>query len=77
MTASGGLGFSGGSYGGDGSKLSDDTVLECKICWWQYVPGRGDEYWQIPAGTPFSELPAHWSCPNCDGRREDFMVVSG
>ncbi len=64
-----------GSFGGDLSRLRDDDVLECKICWWQYDPKQGDAYWQIPPGTPFSKLPEHWSCPECDGRREDFMVV--
>ncbi len=64
-----------GSFGGDLAKLRDDDVLECKICWWQYDPKKGDDYWQIPPGTPFSGLPDHWSCPQCDGRREDFMVV--
>ncbi|WP_372885500.1 rubredoxin [Shimia sp.] len=77
MTTGADLGFSGGSFGGDVSKLSDRSVLECKICWWQYDPKTGDTYWQIPPGTPFSKLPEHWSCPNCDGRREDFMVVDG
>jgi len=70
-------GFSGGSFGGDTSRLEDGAVLECKICWWQYDPAEGDDYWQIPPGTPFAKLPDHWSCPNCDGRRQDFMVVSG
>lgn len=64
-----------GSFGGDLSKLKDDDILECKICWWQYDPKKGDDYWQIPPGTPFSQLPEHWTCPQCDGRREDFMVV--
>ena len=64
-----------GSFGGDLAKLRDGDVLECKICWWQYDPKRGDDYWQIPPGTPFSRLPEHWSCPQCDGRRQDFMVV--
>ncbi len=75
MTNPATAGFSGGSFGGDISKLNDASVLECKICWWQYDPADGDEYWQIPPGTPFAKLPDHWSCPNCDGRREEFMVV--
>ena len=41
------LSFSGGSYGGDNSKLEDDSILECKICWHVYDPSEGDEYWQI------------------------------
>ena len=67
--------FFGGSYGGDDGKIDDDARLECKICWYVYDPEVGDDYWQIPPGTPFSQLPAHWSCPNCDGQKRDFMVI--
>ncbi|MBL8566859.1 MAG: rubredoxin [Hyphomicrobiaceae bacterium] len=65
------------SYGGDAAKIDATARLECKICWHIYDPAVGCDYWQIPPGTPFSALPEHWSCPNCDGRREDFMVVEG
>jgi rubredoxin len=65
-----------GSYLGDASKLAAHTKLECKICWHVYDPATGDEVWQIPPGTPFYELPAHWTCPNCSGAKEQFMVVS-
>lgn len=64
-----------GSYLGDVSKLADHTRLECKICWWVYDPAAGDPVWQIAAGTPFSQLPAHWRCPNCDGSADQFMVL--
>lgn len=67
--------FFAGSYGGSAEKLNDASRLECKICWYLYDPVQGDAYWQIPPGTPFSRLPDDWSCPNCDGRKEDFMVV--
>ncbi|AKH21756.1 rubredoxin [Sedimenticola thiotaurini] len=67
--------FFAGSYGGSADKLSDEARLECKICWYLYDPAQGDPYWQIPPGTPFSRLPEDWSCPNCDGRKDDFMVV--
>ncbi len=66
-----------GSYGGDGARLKDNDKLECKICWHVYDPEKGDDYWQIPAGTPFGALPQHWRCPECDGSREQFMVISG
>ena len=71
----GSVAFFKGSYGGDNSRLSDEARLECKICWHVYDPAEGDDYWQIPAGTPFSALPDHWSCPNCDGRKADFMLL--
>lgn len=64
-----------GSYGGDAARISVHAKLECKICWYTYDPAVGDAYWQVPPGTPFSELPENWSCPNCDGRKSGFMVV--
>ena len=64
-----------GSYGGDASKLKDESRLECKICWYVYDPAIGDDYWQVAPGTPFSQLPDHWSCPECDGRKTDFMLL--
>lgn len=67
--------FFGGSYGGDATKIGARTRMECKICWHVYDPADGDPYWQIPAGTPFADLPEFWSCPNCEGRREEFLVV--
>lgn len=67
--------FFGGSYGGDNSKISETTKLECKICWYVYDPATGDDYWQIPQSTPFSKLPDHWTCPNCDGSKDDFMIL--
>lgn len=64
-----------GSYLGDSERIDDDAVMECKICWYQYNPTHGDDVWQIPAGTPFRELPEFWRCPECDGERYQFMVV--
>ena len=26
-------------------------------------------------GKPFANLPDHWTCPNCDGKKDEFMVV--
>ncbi len=67
--------FLPGSYGGDPSKLEDGTRLECKICWYVYDPTEGDPHWQVPPGTPFAALPVYWTCPECDGRPQDFMVL--
>lgn len=64
-----------GSYGGDAARISTQARLECNICWHIYDPAVGDAYWQVPPGTPFSELPENWSCPNCDGSKSGFMVV--
>ena len=67
--------FFNGSYGGDNKKITNNAKLECKICWYVYDPSIGDDYWQIPSGTPFSQLPEHWVCPECDGKKDDFMVI--
>ncbi|TRW89765.1 rubredoxin [Candidatus Methylobacter oryzae] len=67
--------FFAGVFGGDMSKLPPQTRLECKICWYVYDPAVGDEVWQMPPGTAFSDLPDHWSCPECDGRKQDFLVL--
>ncbi len=57
--------------------MTTETVQQwiCESCGFIYDPAEGDDYWQIPPGTPFSDLPPHWSCPNCDGARSGFMVV--
>ena len=67
-------GFEGTDLG-DASRVGPMTKLECGICWHVYDPAAGDEVWQIPPGTPFLDLPPHWSCPNCAGERTQFMVV--
>ena len=52
------------------------TRLECKICWQVYDPAEGDTVvWQIPPGTPFADLPAHWTCPNCSATKDQFLVL--
>ena len=66
-----------GSYGGDKDRLHDDARMECKVCWHVYDPKAGDDYWQIPPGTPFARLPADWHCPECDGAKEQFLVILG
>lgn len=65
-----------GSYLGDRNALRPGSRLECKICWWVYDPAQGDPQWQIPPGTPFADLPAHWRCPECDGDPEQFLLLT-
>ena len=67
--------FFAGSYGGDNQKLQDDSKLECKICWYTYDPAVGDDYWHVTPGTPFAQLPPQWTCPVCDGNKNDFLLV--
>ncbi len=57
------------------SAIAPDTRLECRVCWTVYDPALGDEVWQVPPGTPFCELPPHWSCPNCSAEKSGFLVL--
>ena len=57
------------------SRIKDDTRLECRICWYVYDPEQGDEVAQIPPQTPFSALPDHWRCPQCDADKSIFLVM--
>jgi rubredoxin len=64
-----------GSFLGNPERLADGDRLECKICWFVYDPALGDPVSQVPPGTPFSALPMGWRCPECDGERDQFMVL--
>ena len=56
-------------------RLSDDSRLECRICWYVYDPAEGDGTYQIAAGTPFRLLPDYWRCPQCDGEPGNFLAI--
>ncbi len=63
------------SYLGDLAGLPIGARLECKVCWHVYDPAEGDPVWQVAPGTAFAELPEHWRCPNCDGAKEQFILL--
>ena len=64
-----------GSYLGASDKISPQAIMECKICWSPYDPAEGDDFRQVEPGTPFTDLPTDWCCPNCDAPKEQFMVL--
>lgn len=57
------------------TRLTDRTRLECRICWYVYDPAEGDDAGQVAPGTPFSELPDHWRCPQCDADAGLFLPI--
>ncbi|SOB89844.1 [NiFe] hydrogenase assembly HybE family chaperone [Rhodobacter sp. JA431] len=65
-----------GSYLGANDRISDQAIMECKICWTPYDPAQGDDFRQVLPGTPFAALPEDWHCPNCDAPKEQFIVQS-
>ncbi|MEG3439235.1 rubredoxin [Pannus brasiliensis CCIBt3594] len=48
---------------------------ECRACGYVYEPSKGDGKNDIPAGTPFEELPETWRCPVCGVRRSQFVNI--
>lgn len=48
---------------------------ECRACGYVYEPAKGDDRSQIPAGTPFKELPPTWRCPVCGARTLQFQNI--
>jgi rubredoxin len=67
--------MTGSATAGAAARLDDATRLECRICWYVYDPAEGDPQEQIPPGTPFLKLPAHWRCPQCDSAPQVFIPV--
>jgi rubredoxin len=59
----------------DDGGIDAGTRMECKVCWYVYDPAEGDVVWQVPAGTSFSRLPPHWTCPNCSTMKDQFLVL--
>lgn len=55
---------------------ADPACYECRICWYLYDPAEGDALEQIPAGTAFADLPAHWRCPQCDAEQFSFLLAN-
>lgn len=51
------------------------TKYECLVCGHIYDPVVGDEESGISPGTPFSELPDDWVCPDCGAEKEEFTPI--
>jgi len=54
-------------------QAADDAVWQCTLCQHLYDPALGDPEHGIPPGTPFSELPDDWICPDC-GMEKNFYA---
>ncbi|WP_439749595.1 rubredoxin [Faecalibaculum rodentium] len=48
---------------------------QCTICPYIYDPEKGDPTQNIPAGTPFADLPEDWKCPMCKHPKSDFVAI--
>jgi len=57
--------------------LANDTIVECGVCWWTYDPRVGALEHDLLPGIGFSDLPAHFRCPECDAAKDKFMLKPG
>lgn len=55
------------------SPSGEQDIYECTVCGYQYNPAIGDLENGIKPGTPFSELPADWTCPICRASKDMFQ----
>lgn len=46
---------------------------KCQVCGYIYDPEKGDPESDIPAGTPFEDLPEDWVCPLCGVGKDQFV----
>lgn len=47
----------------------------CEICGYIYDPEVGDPDSGIEPGTPFSEIPDDWACPQCGATKAQFQPM--
>jgi rubredoxin len=55
--------------------VTEEKTWMCLICGWIYDEATGAPEHGIAAGTPWSEVPMNWTCPECGARKEDFEMV--
>lgn len=44
----------------------------CTVCGYVYDPEKGDPEHGVAPGTPWDQLPADWTCPECGAGKEEF-----
>jgi alkane 1-monooxygenase len=57
-------------------RLVNDAQHQCPNCAYVYDESRGCPHEGYPAGTPWSDLPTTWTCPDCAVREKpDFVAL--
>lgn len=47
----------------------------CRFCSHVYDEAKGDPDAGISAGTPFTQLPDDWICPDCGAGKQDYELM--
>lgn len=53
------------------------SLWKCDICGWIYNEEMGMPEDGIPPGTPFTDIPDDWYCPECGVSKMDFSPLDG
>jgi rubredoxin len=49
---------------------------KCEVCDYVYDEAAGEPHEGFPAGTPWTDVPDDWCCPDCGVREKvDFVPV--
>lgn len=51
-------------------------TMQCSVCQWIYDPAKGEPNQQVQPGTPWSEVPDDFLCPECSLGKEVFDVLA-
>jgi rubredoxin len=47
----------------------------CIVCGYVYDEAEGDPEHGLKPGTPWADVPADWTCPECGVSKVDFEMV--
>lgn len=50
-------------------------IWQCIVCGFIYDESQGIPEDGILPGTPWSDVPANWVCPDCGVGKEDFEMI--
>ena len=50
--------------------------MQCSVCQWIYDPATGEPMQDVAAGTPWSEVPDTFLCPECSLGKDVFDVLA-
>ncbi|MEH6627354.1 MAG: rubredoxin [Motiliproteus sp.] len=56
-------------------QAKNESTFECDVCGLVYDPKLGLPDEGIPAGTPWSDIPEDWVCPDCGAPKSAFEVI--
>ncbi len=46
--------------------------MQCSVCQWIYDPAKGEPMQDVAPGTPWSEVPDNFLCPECSLGKDVF-----